>query len=105
MDCPEGHLKDPDDSRKDEPHPVLWGVDDKEYKVGPVEVVSVPEDLEVAPPSDEWERADNMMVRIVLSATPVGLAVPGIRPKMFGFVLKIHWAMVHGWAPMELLQA
>ena len=58
MDCPEGHLKDPDDSRKDEPHPVLWGVDDKEYKVGPVEVVSVPEDLEVAPPSDEWERAD-----------------------------------------------
>ena len=58
MDCPEGHLKDPDDSREDEPHPVLWGVADKEYKVGLVEVVSVPEDLEVAPPSDERERAD-----------------------------------------------
>ena len=58
MDCPVGHLEDPNDTRKDEPHPVLRGVDDKEYKVGPVEVVSVPEVLKVAPPSAEWERAD-----------------------------------------------
>ena len=39
MDCPVGHLEDPNDTRKDELHPVLRGVDDKEYKVGPVEVV------------------------------------------------------------------
>ena len=100
MDCPEGHLKDPDDSREDEPHPVLWGAADKEYKVGLVEVVSVPEDLEVVPSQMNRREQTNMMGRIILSATPVGLAVPGIRPD----VLKIHWAMVHGWAPMELLQ-
>ncbi len=31
-----------------------------------------------------------MMVRIMMRATPVGLAMPPIKPKTPGFIVKIH---------------
>ena len=52
------HLNQPDQSRHNDPDPVLWSMEDKEGEEGPVEKVGEVEDVEVSCPTDEGKSAD-----------------------------------------------